>query len=200
MNRVRSPHALAALARRAGWGRNVLRRRVDRIDNVVTLVTLGLVVVAVAVSVVVGAQAGRRVLAAGSATHDREVTATLLADSPITVPLGGAPAGPMIVPVPARWSVAGRTYQGYLRVGEGAQAGATVPIWIDAAGDQVDPPVSTFDAVERGGITGLVVLAVAGALLGTAFGLMRRQLNRARLRAWDAEWRRTGPRWTLQAD
>ncbi len=99
--------------------------------------------------------------------------------------------------VPARW----KAPDGQFRTGEvsaptGTQAGSTVTIWVDRAGQLTAAPL------QPGQIAGRVHVVEVLAAIALALGLIavgvagHSALNRRRLAAWGTEWRATGPRWS----
>ena len=190
---------LALCARRLGFERNPLRRRTDRIEAVIRLVTLILLLVVVPIAVIAaGRQADhvalRRAQAQQAAEH--EVTAVLLQQAQAS----GVPdpyTSIQLTLVLARWQAPGQSPRsGQVLAPAGAPAGSSVTVWIDASGAVAPPPPDHRDIV--GDVTYAVVVTglVASLLLLGSNALARRVLDRARLNAWDAEWRATGPLWT----
>ena len=195
----RPGESLARLARWLGFDRNPLRRGTDRVEGALRLVMIIVVVAVVpATAVAVGRWADHYVLHQAQARQaaDHQVTAVLLRDAPAT----GTPDPYTSVPtawVPARWQPPGQP----LRTGEvlavaGARKGSTVRTWIDPSGAVTDPPLD--HRVIRGDILMAVTatLLVSGLLLLGTAGLARRMLDRRRMRAWEAEWRASGPLWS----
>ena len=195
----RTDRSLARLARWLGLDHNPLRRGTDRVEAALRLAMILLVVVAVpAAAVAAGRWADHYALhrAQAQMAVDHQVTAVLLRDAPAI----GAPDPYTSVPtawVPARWQPPGQPP----RTGEvlalvGARKGSTVRTWIDPAGAVTDPPL------EHRVVVGDVWLAVVATcllswLLLLAVGvLVRHVLDRGRLRAWEAEWRASGPLWS----
>jgi hypothetical protein len=195
----RTDRRLARLARRLGFDRNPLRRGSDRVEAVLRLVLILLVVVAIPVAAVAAGRwadhfALHRAQIQRAANH--QVTAVLLEDAPGT----GVPDPYTSVQtawVPARWQPPGeppRTGQVLALVG--ARKGSTVQTWVDSSGAVTDPPLErrvivgdVWLAVMATCLMSLLVLLVAGVLV-------RRVLDRQRLRAWEAEWRASGPLWS----
>ena len=190
---------LARYARRLGLDRNPLRRRTDRIEAAIRVVTLFLLLVAVpVVAVAAGLQADHLALRQVHAQQvaDHQVTAVLLQQAqPTGIPDPYTSA--QMTLVLARWQPpSGPPRSGQVAAPAGAHLGSTVTVWIDASGAITRPPPDhrqiAGDVCVTAVVTGLVVsLLVLGS--GT---LARRVLDRRRLRAWDAEWRATGPRWS----
>jgi len=200
MNRWRYTRRITSLARRLGIGRNPLRRNVDRVEIALLLAAFGLAVVALPFA-----------LRAGSATHQHglglsatqtaarhQVTAVLTEPAPLTVAEYGAISGPL---VHARWSGPnGASHTGLVTAAPGDPAGTPVQIWNDSAGNPVAAPVTTAQADARGMLATVGVMIGVVAVLGALFGFARTRLERVRARAWTAEWRQVGPRWTTHAN
>jgi len=190
---------LARCARRLGFDRNPLRRGTDRIETVIRLAALILFLVGVpVVTYIAGLQADHLALRQAHAQQaaDHEVTAVLLNQAPPT----GIPdpyTSIQLTWVLARWQLPG----GPVRTGEvlaaaGARAGSTVQVWVDRSGAITSSPPN--ERVIAGDVCVAAVTAclVACLLVLGSSALARRALDRRRLRAWDAEWRATGPLWS----
>jgi hypothetical protein len=190
---------LARLARRLGIDRNPLRRGTDRVEAALRLVMILLMVVAVpAAAIAAGRWADHYALhrAQTQRAVNHQVTAVLLEDAPAT----GVPDPYTSVQtawVPARWQPPGQPPRtGQVLALVGARKGSTVRTWVDPSGAVTDPPL------ERRVIVGDVWLAVMATCLVSllvllAVGvLVRRVLDRRRLRAWEADWRASGPLWS----
>ena len=201
--RSRADHStdrnLARLTRRLGFDRNPLRRGTDRVEAALRLVLILLAVVAVPVAAVAAGRwadhyALHRAQAQQAVNH--QVTAVLLEDAPAT----GVPDPYTSVQttwVPARWQPPGQPPRtGQVLALIGARKGSTVQTWVDPSGTVTDPPL------ERRVIVGDVWLAVMATCLMSLLALLvasvlvRRGLDRRRLRAWEAEWRASGPLWS----
>ena len=174
---------LARCARWLGFDRNPLRRRTDRIDAAIRVLTLILFLVAVP-------------LATAQQVAEHQVTAVLLRQAQST----GIPdpyTSVQMTQVLARWQLpGGAPRSGQVPAPAGARAGSIVPVWIDASGAITRPPpdhrVIVGDVCVTVVVTGLVAIAV---VLGSGT-LARHVLDRRRMRAWAADWRTTGPRWS----
>jgi hypothetical protein len=190
---------LARRARRLGLDRNPLRRRTDRIEAVIRLVTLSLLLVAAPMAAVIaGLQADHLALRQVHVQQmaDHQVTAVLLQQAQPT----GIPdpyTSVQMTLVLARWQPSvGPTRTGQVQAPAGARADSTVAVWIDASGAITSPPPDHREIVGDVCITAVVTGLVASLLMLGSGALARRVLDRRRLRAWDAEWRATGPRWS----
>jgi len=190
---------LARFARRLGVDRNPLRRRTDRIEAVIRLATMILLLAAVPLAMITaGRQADHLALSQVHAQQvaDHQVTAVLLQQAPAT----GVPnpySSVQMTTVLARWQPPGQVPRtGQVPAPVGAGPGSTVSVWLNASGTVTSAPPDHQTIVGNVLIaafwTGLVtILLVLGAS-----ALTRRILDRHRMRAWDAEWRATGPRWS----
>lgn len=190
---------LTCCVRWLGFDRNPLRRRTDRIEAAIRLATIILLLAAIPIIVIAaGRQADhlalRRAQAQEAAEH--QVTAVLLRQAP--------PAG---IPDPytsvqmtyalARWQLPGQSPRsGQILAPVGTRAGGTVTVWIDASGAVTSPPPDHRDIAGDVTIAAMVAGLVTSLLVLASNALARRVLDRGRLRAWDAEWRATGPLWT----
>jgi hypothetical protein len=190
---------LARCVRWLGLDRNPLRRRTDRIEAVVRLATLILLLVAVPmVTLAAGRQADHVALRNAHAQQaaDHEVTAFLLQQAPPT----GIPdpyTSIQMTLVLARWQPPGQPARsGPVPAPAGARAGSTVTVWVDASGAVTSPPTDPRVIVGDVCMAAMVTCLVASLLVLGANALARRALDRRRMRAWDAEWRTTGPLWS----
>jgi len=174
------------LARQMGFGRNDLRRPLDRIDGVV----VGFAVLAGAAIVVVGALLGLQLagyesgVAAQQQATRTETSAVLLQDSDAAKP------------APARWTAAdGTVHTGPVSVSFREPAGTSVRIWTDTAGAVVSRPIGLVDIVLLVGVTLAGALTVAFLVLRGLVFLIRLPIQRWSARAWEQDWARTAPQW-----
>ena len=198
-SKPRPYESLARLARWLGFDRNPLRRGTDRVEGALRLVMIILAVLAVpAASVAAGRWADHYALhrAQVQRTVDHQVTAVLLRDAPAI----GTPDPYTSVQtawVPARWQPPGQPPRtGEVLAVAGARKGSTVRTWIDPSGAVTDPPLDNRVIVGDVWLAVMATLVVSGLLLLAAGALARRMFDRRRLRAWEAEWRASGPLWS----
>ncbi|HEV3380235.1 MAG TPA: hypothetical protein VG142_04575 [Trebonia sp.] len=178
--------------------RNPLRRASDRLE------TTMLVVLVIAFSVGVPFVAGvcgawthavaERIQADERATrHEVPAVALQAAQGPVA-------EGEPLPQVQARWTAPdGKRVTGQVSVAAGTAAGATVQVWVTRDGQIADPPLLNSQ------VSGQVALAEVGG--GTVYGVVllltglfaRRSIDGRRMRAWDADWRTSGPSWTMRA-
>jgi hypothetical protein len=191
--------SLARLTRWLGFDRNPLRRGSDRVEGALRLVMIILVVVAVpAAAVAVGRWADHYALhwAQVQRAVNYQVTAVLMQDARGT----GTPDPYTSVHtawVPARWQPPGQPPRtGEVLAMVGARKGSTVRTWIDPSGAVTDPPMEHRVVVGNVWLAVMMTCLVSWVLLLAAGMLARRALDRRRLRAWEAEWRASGPQWS----
>jgi hypothetical protein len=190
---------LTRCVRWLGFDRNPLRRRTDRIEAVVRLATLILLLVAVPiVTFAAGRQADHVALRNAHAQQaaDHEVTAVLLQQaSPTGIP--DPYTSIQMTLVLARWQPPGQPGRtGPVPVPAGAHAGSTVTVWVDASGAVTSPPSDPRVIADDACMAAVVTCLITSLLVLGAYALGRRALDRRRMRAWDAEWRATGPLWS----
>jgi hypothetical protein len=191
--------SLARLARWLGFDRNPLRRGTDRVEAALRLVMIILVVLAVpAAAAAAGRWADHYSLhrAQLQRTVDHQVTAVLLQDAPGTGTLDPY-TSVRTTWVPARWQPPGQPSRaGEVLAPIGAHKESTVRTWIDPSGAVTDPPMNHRVVVGNVWLAVMMTCLVSWVLLLAAGMLARRALDRRRLRAWEAEWRASGPLWS----
>ncbi|WP_436521382.1 Rv1733c family protein [Actinoplanes sp. HUAS TT8] len=181
-----------------GWDTNVLRRREDRLENLLVFVLVLTFLAAAPLLAWWAGTAGYRSDVRArewERTHVFRVDAVLVEDATGT---DGPTGGPTAAPQAARatWTAPdGSSRSGIVQTEATARAGARVAVWVDDAGRLHVPPgrhspVSQAILLAVAAVMGLVgVLAVAHR---TGRGL----LDRRRDRAWAREWAEVGPRWS----
>ena len=199
MQTHRTDRRLARLARWLGIDRNPLRRGTDRVEAALRLVMILLVVTAVPAAAVAAGRwtdhyALHRAQAQRAVNH--QVTAVLLEDAPAV-----RDPGPVHVRadlwVPARWQPPGQPPRtGEVLTLAGARKGSTVRTWINPSGAVTGPPLDRRFVVGDVWLAVIATCLVSWVLLLAAGVLVRRGLDRRRLRAWEAEWRASGPLWS----
>jgi hypothetical protein len=176
------------LARRVGFGRNDLRRPVDRIDGLVTAFAVLATAAIIAAGVLFGIQLARQETAAAA-----EQQATRTATTAVLSQDNGSNGDSLVT---ARWTAPDGTVRtGAIRIFGQRHAGAVTEIWTDAAGSVVSPPIGLADIVLLVAVCVAGVWAVALLLLRGLVHLLRLPIQRWGERSWDADWARTAPRW-----
>ncbi len=194
-----SPARWTRCARWLGLDHNPLRRRADRLEVTLRLLILILIVAGVPLaSASVGLAIDHTVIRQSQAERaaDHQVRAALTQPAPAHGSLDPY-SGVQTAWVPARWVAAnGTIHFGQVLARAGSAKGSTVDIWISAAGTATVPPTTRGDIVSDVFIASTsTALLLIVALVGLQV-LGQYALDRRRMRAWDAEWRATGPRWT----
>ena len=190
--------SLARLARWLGIDHNPLRRGTDRVEAALRLVMVILMVAVIPAAVAAGRWADHYALHRAQVQRavDHQVTAVLLQDGPGI----GTPdlyTSVQTAWVPARWQPPGQPPRtGEVLAVVGARKGSTVRTWIDPSGAVTDPPVYHRVVVGNVWLAVMATCLVSWVLLLAAGVLVRRGLDRRRLRAWEAEWRASGPLWS----
>jgi hypothetical protein len=173
--------------------RNPLRRASDRTE---TVVLAGLMTALLAGAPFAALAGGN--LAHDSARHLQQtqlatrtsVTATTLEAMPLRSQSRGVTFTSPVVE--AQWSEPdGKTVIGEIPVRFGTPAGAKERVWITTNGKLADPPL-TDDQVASLTTLGQVLSAITVlAVLSLTWALARKELDRRRYAAWDADWQAT---------
>jgi hypothetical protein len=185
--------------RLTGQDRNPLRRKVDRTE---ARAMAAIVVVAVLACIVLGALAGYRADSLGLMAQRAErgwrpVAATLEQSAAQSTT---DTSGWEVAWVPARWELPdGQRRSGQVATELDAHAGQKVTIWVNSAGQQTRPPVTSA------GVCDGVISAVLSVLLAItivaiiALGSIRLLCNRRRIAGWQRAWDAIGPTWSRRA-
>ena len=193
-------HAAPRVKRHSRWvrrlwpDRNPLRRAADRMEAAIVAGLLAaLVVGAPLAALAVGkwsyAVGSRVEHAQQSAWH--QVPATLLTKAPYPGYTGYE------AQVPARWTAPdGTRLSGGIPAPEGAKAGSTLLVWVDASGQLTGAPLRHDQVTGQAALAALLAALGVGMLVLCAGLVAHCRLERRRLAAWDSDWRVTEPRWT----
>jgi hypothetical protein len=97
----------------------------------------------------------------------------------------------------ARWfGPGGRHLAGQVPATPGTLAGTTVPVWVNASGQETVQPLLRAELIKRE-LGAEVVAPFALAILLLFVGLVVRWLmDRRRLAGWETNWAFVGPRWS----
>ena len=174
------------------------RRSTDHFEDAVAwvLMSLGLVLLLIAVMTGVGTRAGVIERAEAVRTTHTEVVATLLADAPVLPTPDGAAARQLWAR--AGWvGTDGAHREDMVLVRAGAPVGTAVTVWVDREGRIGPIPTSNTEALLAGMLTGIFTLLVGGFVLCGIWVAARRVTLACNIRRWEREWARIGPEWTL---
>ncbi|KUM86938.1 hypothetical protein AQI94_19235 [Streptomyces pseudovenezuelae] len=174
------------------WRRNPLRRRSDRLEAWLVLVTWTLALLGgLLAGVEAGAAMAGDLAARRAALHTVSAVLVEKADRTGTVTADGTAE---TVRAKVRWKAPdGSPHTGLARVAPGSAAGTSVTVWNDRDGDLVRAPLNMAEARLQSVLTGVLVAAAAGAVVCGGGHWARLRLDRRRLRDWEAEWARVAP-------
>jgi hypothetical protein len=171
-----------------------LRRRTDRVEDLVAWLLTCLGLLAVLGSVAVGHVAHDAALGRDGAPV--AVRAVLLEDAPpVPAVHQRGPTTPRRVP--ASWTAAdGAVHVIEVVAPPGQRAGSAVVVWLDRAGRvAADPSERGAEAAAFGVSAGLTVVAVSWAVLALLWSGVCRMTAACNAAAWAREWASVEPRW-----
>lgn len=183
-----------ATVRRLMLGSGPLKRRSDRVQLLLRVLTLG--------ALLLLAPAG---MAAGSAVHAQQHTRaeqqlaeyTLAEAELLAEPF--ADAGQLsadLVRVEAAWYAPdGERHVGTVLVGRLARAGDRVPVWVDQEGRRRPAPLSDRQIAVQSVTVGIVVTVMGALALLAAYAGGVWFLDRRRARSWSSGWAAVEPVW-----
>ncbi|WP_142253792.1 hypothetical protein [Mycobacterium sp. NS-7484] len=177
---MRRPWILRAL------GGGALVRRHDRIEAVVTLLSVIALIVAVPAAVLVSRAAYAdnvaRNLEYAKSVHSVEATVTEVAvNAPARLPHAPRRVG-------VRWTSAFQEQTGFVSTAEPVQVGARITVWLDNTGAVTRAPRSDAE-LQGSALSAGLALWTGTALVGLAtIAVLRVALNRRRDAAWDEQW------------
>lgn len=183
-------------ARRLGYGRNPLRRRVDRIESMLIL----LAVLAGLLLLPIGAAVGTSVRKASEreAAQQRSLLQAVQARTVEDVPaaIGDVP-GQVTARTRVVWQAPdGSQQEGRTQVFLGTKANSEITIWLDRSGAIAAPPRQPGDSAALGAAAGLTTVMGSWFLLWLLVLAARYPLERRRMRDWQDEWAQVAPLWT----
>lgn len=182
-------------ARRLGLGRNPLRRRSDRLESVLLLLTVfaGLLLVPAAAALGSAVRSSSEQTAARERAVLRTVTAQTLED---TRSVFGVAPGQMTSRVRVEWQdAAGAPVLGWADVAVGTKIGTEVTVWLDRAGNTAKAPRPDGDSAALGGVVGLTTVMFGWLALYGVFLVAKRPLDRRRYDEIAREWEQVAARW-----
>jgi hypothetical protein len=177
--------------RRLGFGRNPLRRRVDRLESALLLGALVAALLAIPAAAALGTTIRNRAehMAAQHRAELHPVQARTLEDA-VSPALGQITTRVRII-----WFDAlGSPQEGWADVLIGTNAGTELTIWLDRTGARARAPRESDDSAALGVAAGVIMLTLAWPLLWGLFRLARLPLDRRRAQEWAREWEQVSPR------
>ncbi|TQC47992.1 hypothetical protein EEB14_17260 [Rhodococcus sp. WS4] len=182
------------------WSVNRLMRGSDRLESSVLLLVVALLLLLVPVAAAFGTATNTRLndQARTDLQTRHQTPATLLADPPAQL-ADTAQAPGSKGRAPAQWTANGTTHTGQVQTEPEAESGQTISVWIDQAGNLVDPPkTGTENAVAAVGAALTVWTTTASFFLLMLFGIHWAG-TRYRMTQWGREWRNLGkaPGWPV---
>jgi hypothetical protein len=169
-------------------GRHPLTRRADRVQAwaVVGAVVLLIFAAHHAADYSRTAYAARSQTYAAEAASRHPVDATAVTDGS-TSTKGPISAATLTYSAHVQWFTHNATHDGMVKVDHPVKAGEHVGIWVTEDGTVTTPPLTDDNAhADAIGVAALMWLMCV-ALVGGAFEMLRRGLDRVRRRAWDRE-------------
>jgi hypothetical protein len=179
---------LQAAARKLGWDRNPLRRRIDRAETVVlTTLVAALVIVGPLLAIFashVAESEGSREQRAERGSYD--VTAVLTQSTGQAVIESGQMDGAW---VRARWTEhGGRRETGEVVAPLSSQAGQRVQVWLTRGGQVTSAPLSNSEVDAQALYAAVLAVICWFAVLQFAAILVHVLADRHRMSAWQREW------------
>ncbi|WP_228001779.1 Rv1733c family protein [Nocardia australiensis] len=184
-------NAVRRTCRRVGLDRNPMRRREDRLQEVIAVVltVLFLIMIPVAAMTI-----GGRVYETETRAAQAEAAQLHTVDATV-VEVGQTPIYAPVTPTKVEWhDSAGTAHTSDYTVTGIVKPGGTVTVWVNNAGKVVEPPSATRAISKAVVVTTVVGFAVLALFGGCYFG-MRRGLDRRRSRLWETEWATVGLTW-----
>lgn len=196
----RAPGPLRRLARGHGMTRSPLRRTAHRVEAALTalLVLLGMAVLPVVAGLAGGIYHRELADVTRIASQRVQVDAVLVTE-PLTSATG-RDDGLSDATAMATWQVpGGARFTERLRVNPALHPGQSVRIWSDLQGHRTTAPKSPGDVFAAALIIGIDLVVLGWLLLGGLWWVACRVLDRVNASWWEAQWARTGPRWSRRS-
>ncbi|MEZ0072417.1 hypothetical protein [Planotetraspora sp. GP83] len=192
-----SQNPFARFARWLGLDRNPLRRRCDRVEAVVRLVSVLGVIIAVVLGVVLGIRAyGDGVKAEARQAHARHPVSATLTEN-VSAPRLSA-AGSAMGHARAVWRAPDGTERaGTIEAVAAKRAGDVVTVWIDDRGALTQRPQDRETTIVSALTVGTGLPLAAAAFLAMVVVVTRTINQRRARRVWEAQWTVVEPMWRI---
>lgn len=192
---------LLRVLRQALPGRNELATAGDRLEGFVLVLAAVVALIAVPVAAAAGSELYTRQSAQAVIEQQTRyrAKAVLIVDAPLAVGSAGPGGVVKSVPVPATWLAPdGATRHGTVRAQSEAEAGTTVPIWVERNGDLTWAPLSTGGAAFNAIAVAVLLWTGAVGVLSLLYLVTRHAHKWSRMRRWAWEWERIARDWTAR--
>jgi hypothetical protein len=170
-------------------------RASDRIELLARVLLVCALALTFPVTLLVASTTHARALAEGRAQSlARQQVDAVLVGEPV---VGPDPAdAPRTSRASAVWhGPSGTEHTGLVPVPAGTEAGATVPVWVDRAGDLTTRPLDEDGAVAQAAGMAVGTFLLVPALAVGVHVVLLAALDRRRLRRWAADWAVVEPVW-----
>lgn len=177
-----------------GFGRNPIRRGVDRLQSVIVLgaVLVGVLMIPAGVALGGAVRDASEEAAAQRRAVLTETSARTLEDSEQVEAIPGQ----VWSRVRVGWTDAGGLpREGLTDVRIGTKSGSEVRIWLDQSGAIARPPRPADDSAALGTAVALTAVMTGWLILPGLARLALIPLNRCRSRGWEREWEQLDKRW-----
>jgi hypothetical protein len=191
------PTITRSLWHRFTLGSGPLKRSTDRIQVMARVLLVLTVLIAVPIALAVGTATGSslRSVADAQAASRHQVDATLV-EEPV-VPLNSSEHVALTTEVAATWiDATGAFRDGVVRAPVDADVGSTVVVWIDDSGDVTAAPMAGSQVVGQVVLASLATFAGISMTASVGYLVLRRLLERSRMRRWAEGWATVEPVWS----
>jgi hypothetical protein len=165
-------------------GRDPLVRITDRVQALVSVLTVVVTLLAAPIAAAVGTEVydSRRDVYSEQVSSRDAVTATVT-----DVPVPQQILDTNMITVEARWSAAGTKHTGTVRAPSTVEAGDPIEIWVDDNGAQVPAPSPTTRAAVEAVTVALMIWTGFAAAAASLFTLARVACDRIRSIGWQRD-------------
>jgi len=182
----------------------LLRRPIDRIEDLVLWMLIALGLLTVVLAATVGARRyGEGMQRVDTETRERTQVQAVLLEPARHLLVADDPARAVRripTPVPVRYTAPdGTAHQANALMLGRRSAGATEQIWVDRSGTITDAPARSVDAVTSAVIGGVGVLVMGLLALTFTWAAVHARILRLSAARWGRDWERVEPQWSGRA-